>query len=356
MTEQPPKVKGLRDRLKDGEHIICAEGYLIEFERRCYLKSGAFVPEVVLEHPHLVTALHEEFVHAGSDVVEAYTYYGHRAKLALLGKEDQTEELNRRALRIAKEVAVRKGKLMAGNLSNTTIYTPGNERLIQKVRDIFKEQVEWAVEEGADYIIGETFFEAGEAYLALDCINKYGKGLPAVITMMALPDLKMQDDIPLMEACKTLEERGAAVVGINCSRGPDSALPVVKEIRKVCKGPIACVPSPYRTTMECPCYQDLKDQRTGKMSFPDDMDSWLCSRTHITDFTNEIKDAVQYMGLCCGNRSHYTRAMSMALGRTPESAKWMADYSTHMSRVEHEDYAYAREKYNTKFMAREDDA
>ena len=66
-------VVGLRERLKDGEHIICAEGYLIEFEKRCYAKSGAFAPEVVLECPGLVTALHEEMVHAGSDVVEAYT-------------------------------------------------------------------------------------------------------------------------------------------------------------------------------------------------------------------------------------------------------------------------------------------
>ena len=32
------------------------------------------------------------------------------------------------------------------------------------------------MEEGADYIIAETFMEAGEAYLALDCIQKYGKG------------------------------------------------------------------------------------------------------------------------------------------------------------------------------------
>ena len=50
-----------------------AEGYLIEFERRGYLKGGAFVPEVVLEHPELVRQLHEEFVHAGSDVVVAFT-------------------------------------------------------------------------------------------------------------------------------------------------------------------------------------------------------------------------------------------------------------------------------------------
>ena len=50
-----------------------AEGYIFEFEQRGYLKAGGFVPEVVVEHPELVRQLHEEFVHAGSDVVLAFT-------------------------------------------------------------------------------------------------------------------------------------------------------------------------------------------------------------------------------------------------------------------------------------------
>lgn len=50
-----------------------AEGYIFEFERRGYLKSGSFVPEVVLDHPELVKSLHEEYVHSGSDVVLAFT-------------------------------------------------------------------------------------------------------------------------------------------------------------------------------------------------------------------------------------------------------------------------------------------
>ena len=44
-----------------------------EFERRGYLKSGAFIPEVVLEHPELLRQMHLEFVQAGTDVVEAFT-------------------------------------------------------------------------------------------------------------------------------------------------------------------------------------------------------------------------------------------------------------------------------------------
>lgn len=64
---------GLRQRLRDGDKIIIAEGYVFEFERRGYLKAGAFVPEVVVDHPHLVKNMYEEFVHAGSDVVLAFT-------------------------------------------------------------------------------------------------------------------------------------------------------------------------------------------------------------------------------------------------------------------------------------------
>ena len=52
------------ERIADGP-VICAEGYLFEFERRGYLQAGAFVPEVVLDPTELVAQLHREFVHAG---------------------------------------------------------------------------------------------------------------------------------------------------------------------------------------------------------------------------------------------------------------------------------------------------
>lgn len=63
----------------------------------------------------------------------------------------------------------------------------------------------------------------------------YSSGVPAVITMTAyIPDMTT-DDVPFPEACRRLEEAGAAVVGVNCGRGPRTMLPLVKEIKKVCK-------------------------------------------------------------------------------------------------------------------------
>ena len=53
----------LIERLNKGP-ILCAEGYLFAMERRGYLQAGSYVPEVVLEHPEVVTQLHREFNNA----------------------------------------------------------------------------------------------------------------------------------------------------------------------------------------------------------------------------------------------------------------------------------------------------
>src|SRR4051812_9710922 len=111
----------LRERLAAGP-VLCAEGYLFELERRGYLQAGAFVPEVVLDHPELVEGLHRECVHAGSDAVEAFTYYAHREKLRLVGLEHVLEPLNRQALEIARTLARETGALPAGDICNTNVY------------------------------------------------------------------------------------------------------------------------------------------------------------------------------------------------------------------------------------------
>jgi len=159
----------LLERLAKGP-VVCAEGYVFELERRGYLQAGAFVPEVVIEYPQLVCQLHEEFVHAGSDVVEAFTYYAHREKMKLVNRENDLEFINRQAIRIAKDVAKRTGTLCAGNICNSNIWENDKENI--SVRKMFEEQVQWAVEEGVDFIIGETFGHLGEALLALEVIKK----------------------------------------------------------------------------------------------------------------------------------------------------------------------------------------
>src|SRR5271167_3606391 len=125
-SSKAPVKAGLLDRLKSGP-VICAEGYLFELERRGYLQAGAFVPEAVVENPEVVKRLHEDFVHAGSDVVEAFTYYAHREKLRVIGRESLLETMNRQALEIARQVADESGALLAGDIANSNIFTEGAE-------------------------------------------------------------------------------------------------------------------------------------------------------------------------------------------------------------------------------------
>jgi betaine-homocysteine S-methyltransferase len=170
---------GLLQRLQDGA-VICAEGYLFEFERRGYLQAGAYVPEIVLEHPELVAGLHREFVHAGSDVVEAFTYYAHREKMRIVGKEHLIEPLNRDALSIAVQVARETGCLAAGDICNTNAFYP-DAVTRREVRAMFEEQAGWIVEAGMDYVVAETFSWGEEALLALEVIKE--ADLPAVVTL-----------------------------------------------------------------------------------------------------------------------------------------------------------------------------
>ena len=254
--------------------VVCAEGYLFECERRGYLQAGAFVPEVVLEHPEVVEGLHREFAHAGSDVVEAFTYYGHREKLRVLGKEDILEPLNRQALSIAARVARDTGTLLAGNLSNTNVYEPGAEG---PVRTAFTEQVSWAAEAGVDFIIAETFSWTGEALLALEIIRE--AGLPAVITFAIHREGTMRDGLSPADACLRAEQAGADVVGLNCIRGPQTMLPLLAPIREAVSCPVAALPVPYRTTAAQPSMQALRDPaRGGAQAFPTALDPFTCTR------------------------------------------------------------------------------
>ncbi|XP_067684995.1 betaine--homocysteine S-methyltransferase 1-like [Haliotis asinina] len=323
-------VKGLLQRLQDKEDVIVAEGYVFEFERRGLLKAGAFVPEVVIERPDLVKGLHEEFVNAGSDVCLAFTYYGHREKLRVIGREGDLEKLNRDALRIARKVADDTGTLMAGNLSNTTSYRRDNKEAIEATEAMFKEQIEWAVEESADYIVGETFCELGEAMLALECMKKYGNGLPAVVSLLALEKDETLEGLAFDVACRKLEEAGAAAVGLNCGRGPKTMLPLLKDIRHTCKGPIMALPVTYRTCAEYPSFHSLQDPVTGQRAFPADLPGQACGRSEIANFARDAKSlGVQYVGLCCGNASHYIRVVAEVYGRRPPASRYSPDMSQH---------------------------
>jgi betaine-homocysteine S-methyltransferase len=321
--------RDLLSRLASGA-VICAEGYVFELERRGYLQAGAFVPEVLFDHPEVVEQLHMDFVHAGSDVTQALTYYVHREKLRVIGREKDLVPMNRAALKIAKSVARRTGTLFAGDICNTNIYDPADKASIREVERIYHEQVGWAVEAGVDYFVAETIGWIGEALMALEAIKKYSK-VPAVVTLAMHREALTRDGLTPAQACKRLEDAGADVVGLNCHRGPATMLPMLREIRAAVKCHVAGLPVPYRTTPEQPSFMSLTDPCCGNQrAFPVGLDPFLCTRGEIFDFGREAYGlGVRYLGVCCGAGPHHIRALAESLGRHPPASRYSVDMSRH---------------------------
>src|SRR6185437_12203514 len=319
--------QNLLERLKK-EIVIVAEGYVFELEKRGYIKAGPYVPEVVLDYPDAVKELHREFLRAGSDVVEALTYYANENKLADIGRAKDFEKLNRTAVRIANDVANEGNALVAGNICNTWMYDPKNKTESSKiVKKMYQKQLQWAVEEGIDFVISETNDYVGEALIGLEVIKEFG--LPSVINFASVnKDNKTFDGYDYVEACKILEANGADVVGMNCTRGPATMLPIVEKIRKNVNCYVAAIPVPYKTTRKQPTFMSMhKDGRRLKYLELDDM---ICNRFEMADFAKKAKDiGVNVIGVCCGANASHIRSVSEALGRAVPASKYSPAFELH---------------------------
>ena len=319
-------MRGIRERLDQGV-VLGAEGYLFELERRGYVMGGPFVPEVVLDFPEAVRQLHREFLRAGAEVMVAFTYYGHREKLRSIGREGDLEPLNRDALRLAREVAAEGDALVAGNICNTWAYDPdAPDSSGATVREMYREQVGWAAEEGADLIIAETNDFLGEALIALEVIQEFG--LPSIVTFASTSEQTI-DGFELDEACKRLEEKGADVVGLNCSRGPETMLPLLERVRAAVGCHVAAQPVPYRTTPDQPTFQSIK-AGDGTRGYPLALDPFLCTRFEMADFAAAARDlGVGFIGICCGGAPHHVRSMAERLGRVVPASRYSPDMAQH---------------------------
>ena len=329
-----PMGGSLIERLNKGP-VLCAEGYLFAMERRGYLQAGAFVPEVVLENPEVVSQLHREFIRAGSDVVQAFTYYGHREKLRIIGKEKLLEPLQKNALRIAKDVANEFPKLdlmICGDVANTNIYDPGDKKTLKECQKMYEEQVQWAKDANVDFIVAETISWVEEMKIALRVIKD--ANLISVVNFAIPRGDITRDGYSAEDACKIMEDLGADVVGLNCYRGPKTTMPLLEKIRKKVSCHVAGLPVPYRTTEKEPTFLNITDYDCncipGGNAFPAALDNLFCNRYEMAEFAKDcLNKKINFIGICCGAEAHHVREMAIAIGKNPISQKYCPDMSKH---------------------------
>jgi betaine-homocysteine S-methyltransferase len=320
------KKKGILERLSEGV-VLGDGGYLLELEKRGRVRAGPFTPEVALNNPESLLELHREFRDAGAEVLQALTFYASRDKLATVGMGERVEELNRAAVRIAKQAAGDRC-LVAGNLSLTWMYEPNDKAAADRVRKTFDEQLDVQVAEGVDFIIGETFSFLGEALLAVAQAKK--TKLPVMVTVCFENVDITTDGKSAADVARALADAGADVVGINCLRSPEHTLPLMAEMRKAVPGYIGCQPVAYRTTQT---HRDF----TSLPAFPDQLEPYQLTRREMAEYAVKAQEiGVNYIGACCGAVATHIREMARALGKLPADERvWKKGGDKPMSAYEY---------------------
>lgn len=310
-------MKPITELLKQGV-VLGDGGYLIELERRGYVDSGSgrekvgtgkgsgqFTPEVAIENPDALRELHREFLNAGSQVLQALTFFGTREKLNRAGYGSDTERINATAVKLAKEVAGDRA-LVAGSVSRTQLTEREGMGSLDKSRDHIAEQIRLLKDAGVDFLILETFFHLAEMKVALQCAVE--AGLPAVATMSFRPLItQCTDGHTPAECARVMADLGAIAVGANCEQEPGRMLPLLREMRSATKVPIAAQPAAFRTTDTCHCF-------TRQPAFPDDLETIQVSRREFVEFGKHARtEGILFAGGCCGCNPAYIRALARGL-------------------------------------------
>jgi betaine-homocysteine S-methyltransferase len=324
--------KGILERLAEGP-VLGDGGYLLELEKRGYVQAGPFTPEVVIEHPDALAQLHREFLRAGAEVLQTMTFYASDDKLATVGMQGKVDDINRNAVKIAREVASEGEALVAGNLSLTWAYLPEDASSPDRVRELIDRQLQDQLDAGPpDFWIGETFSYLGEALLFVERAKR--TGLPVMATMCFEQPVprSYEGDTP-GECAKRLADAGADIVGVNCLNGPEQQLPIALEMRSATSGYVAAQPVAYRTTADEPDF-------TESPHFPYALDPMQLSRREMADFARGAAEGgVDYIGSCCGSVQGHVRAMGKALGKIPEGERgWKSTTGRAMSAYEYREH------------------
>ncbi len=313
------------DKLEKGI-VIGDGGALFELERRGYLSAGPFTPEVILDCPEVVKQLHVDFARAGSDVIQAFTYYAHEEKLKVVGMEGKLGEINSTAAKIVCGVADEYGCIAAGNVANTWAYDPADKSSVKATRYQFDKQIEYQLPEGIDFFIAETIDYLGEAEIALQAIQ--AAGVPSMITLGFKYDDKTLDGVLLEDAFKRLKDLGADIVGINCFRDPKMMEPYALRLRSAVDGHIATQPVAFRCSEKKPYFQIQKFE--GRIAFPLELDPFVLTRREMKDYALKAEEiGVNFIGACCGTAPHHIRAMAEGLGRVTPNSKYSPKLELH---------------------------
>src|SRR5688572_20996240 len=204
-----------------------------------------------LTRPDLVLGVHRAYLDAGADLLETNTFGANRFKLESFGLADRVREINRKAVRLAREAREITGcpALVAGSVGPLgRTLAPFGVLAAADARAAFREQIEALLEGGVDLLVLETIGNLEEMTEAVAAARE-ACDLPVVASMTFAEDGRTIGGSSPDEVATRLRDLGVDAIGANCSVGPQRLLPVAEAvIRRLAEGngrapAVSCMPN-----------------------------------------------------------------------------------------------------------------
>jgi homocysteine S-methyltransferase len=264
--------------------------------------------ELNLTRPELIQGIHSEYISAGAQIIETNTFGANRAKLEAFNLQGRVRDINRRAVKLAREAREISGQsvFIAGAVgpSGRPLQAPDEQRL-SELRTIFREQIDALLVGGADLLILETFSSLAELRQAVLAAQDVG-GLPIVAQMSFYEDGHTLSGQSPARVAAVLNDLGIDVMGANCSVGPAATLDVLQEM-------IAAAEFFGDSKQAIPHMFSAQPNaglptRIGNRFF------YMATPDYFADYAVRFARAgVQLVGGCCGTTPRHIAAMRKAL-------------------------------------------
>jgi len=252
--------------------------------------------ELVLTQPEEVRRLHEDYVAAGSQLIETNSFAANRLKLARYGLEDRVREINLVAARLARQAADGRDALVAGAVGPAGMRLEEAQARSLDLKAIFTEQISSLLEGGVDVIMLETFSDLQELKIALFAAQALKKGI-VVCSMSFTEDGVTHRAVPMAEAFVTLQAAGVNVLGANCCVGPRHLASLFRS------------KAPRLTNAHYSAYPNA-----GRPEFFDGRYIYPTSPAYFAARGVElVQSGVRLVGGCCGTGPAHIQALRQAL-------------------------------------------
>ena len=286
------KIKDFNDRLKDS--ILIADGAMGSLLHETVGAVRCF-DELNTTEPEAVFRVHHSYIAAGAQIIETNTFGANRFKLAPIGLGDDVHRLNSRGVKIAREAreSAAREVLIAGSIGPLGIGVQARHPEPDEIIDVFHEQALALEERGVDFFILETFSYVDELMLAIDAIRSFS-GLPIVAQLTYSEEGTTYGDVNPFLAATMLKDKNVQVIGANCTLGPQSLLPILRELASVDGVCVSGMPN-----------AGFPKKEGDRIVYP------KSSPEYFALFAREAAEAgVRILGGCCGTTPAHIRAMA----------------------------------------------